>query len=173
VLARGWLSIALGCLGACGASGGGPSRPAGESVDAGALAGGEDGAPVASREVRSPAPDGSLSCELAIEALIEVVDREGRPFPRDPGGTFLVPITADDFAFDAGGSWYVSTHDVLYTFSSDCFPRVTVHAPVFGGFGTQGFWIDKRCACMVEIVDRGCAEGREAHAQAAFRIVPP
>jgi hypothetical protein len=100
------------------------------------------------------------------------VDKEGRPFPRDADGVFLLPITADDFAFDTGNSRYVSGRDVTYTFSSDCFPRVTVRAPVLGGFSSQGLWLDKRCQFMVAILDLGCSEPRAAHAQGSLRVVP-
>ena len=130
-----------------------------------------DAGPPDARAGDEPA-DAAPFCGEPIEAVIEAVDKAGRPFPADPAGVFLVPINADDFAFDTGKSRHVSTHDVLYTFSSDCFPRVTVRAPVLGGFSTQGFWLEKRCQFMVEIADLGCPGARQAQAQAAFRIVP-
>jgi hypothetical protein len=117
--------------------------------------------------------DLSNACGAPVTAVIEAVDKYGQPFPRDPEGIYLVPINADDFAFDTGKTAHLSGHETMYTFSSDCYPRVTVRAPVLGGLGTQGLWIDKRCQFTVEIVDLGCQEARVARAQGTFRLVPP
>jgi hypothetical protein len=171
---RPWLLL-VACL-ACDAKGG-PSvlerldaRPAEAGCRGACAAAGErqDAAPD-----RDPAADAPAVCEHSIEAVIEAVDQRGQPFHLDAQGVFLVPLDADDFAFDAGKSRNVSALEVTYTFSSDCYPRVAVKAPVFGGFDTQGFAIDKRCQFMVEIQDLGCPEARQARADGSFRIVPP
>jgi hypothetical protein len=129
------------------------------------------GRPDAAQDAVSP--DVASFCGQAIDAVIEAVDQNGRAFPRDADGVFLVPIDADDFAFDTGKSHNVSTHDVTYNFASDCYgTQVSVKAPVLGGFSARGFWLDKRCQFMVEIVDLGCPEGRVGRAQGSFKIVP-
>jgi hypothetical protein len=119
-----------------------------------------------------PIPDASTSCGQPIEAVLEVVDRDGRAFPRDDDGAFQVPLNARDFSFDAGKSRNVSGRDMTHTFDSDCFPRVMVRAPVLGGLSTDGLWLGRRCTCKLEIVDRGCSEPRLARVESSFEIVP-
>lgn len=118
-----------------------------------------------------PGPDVSASCELPIEVVLEAVDRDGRAFARDGEGVFLVPINADDFAFDTSKSRNVSGRNTTYTFNCDCFTKVAVHAPVLGGFSAQGLWLDRRCPFSVEIFDLGCPEGRTARGQGTFKVV--
>jgi hypothetical protein len=116
------------------------------------------------------ASDLSTSCGLPIEAVLEASDRDGRPFPRD-GEDFLVPLDADDFAFDASKSINVTGSEMTYTFESDCFPRVAVRSPVLVGLSAKGFWLGRRCRFSVEIVDRGCPESRSARGEGALKIV--
>lgn len=147
------------CAGACG----GPSSSA-PHLDALTDAGAD-----AHEHKSDVAPYG---CEQPIQAVIEAVDREGRPFSRDSDGVFLVPITAQDFAFDTGNSRNVSGRDVTYTFSSDCFPTVTVRAPVLGGFSAHEYGLEKTCQFMVAILDLGRPHAPTARAQGSLRVVP-
>jgi hypothetical protein len=167
------LSLVVVCIGACGTEGGpGIIEPDASRSDAGCgdRCGGLDGAPNLRPDLSA---EEGAACARSLEVVLEAVDKYGQPFPRDPEGLFLVPIDADDFAFDTGKSRYVSGRDVTYTFDSDCYPKVMVTAPVLGGFGTEGLWIDRRCRFAVEIADDGCAEARMGRAESALRIVPP
>lgn len=119
-----------------------------------------------------PHPDAAAACGQPIQAVIEAVDKFGHPFARDADGVYLIPIKADDFALDTGRSSNVSGRDVSYTFGSDCYPMVTVQAPVLGGLGTDGLWLQRICHFTIEIRDAGCTDVRTARADASFQIVP-
>jgi hypothetical protein len=118
-------------------------------------------------------PDASSACGMPIEPVIEAVDHDGRSFPRDAEGVFLVPLDASDFAFDTLKTRNVTGRDMTYTFTSDCFPKVAVKSPVLVGLSVQGLWLGRRCQFKVEILDRGCTEPRSARAEGTLEIVPP
>jgi hypothetical protein len=170
-----WWLLLLTCA-ACGTRGG-PGAVEHEDAAAapreagcGGLCAVEGGRPEVAPDL---SPEEGQLCGRSIELVLEAVDRTGQAFPRDGEGVFLVPIDADDFAFDTGKSRNVSGREVVYTFDSDCYPKVAVRAPVLGGFNTHGFWIDKRCQFGVEVLDLGCPEERVARAQRILRFVPP
>jgi hypothetical protein len=116
--------------------------------------------------------DAAPLCAQPIEAVIEAVDKRGAPFATDADGTYQAPIIAGDLSLDTGRSRNVSSAGVSYTFSGDCFPTVTVQAPVLGGFDTRVLGPGRRCAFAVEIVDRHCPRPRAARAQGAVVVVP-
>jgi hypothetical protein len=116
--------------------------------------------------------ESSPACAQAVEAIIEAVDDLGHAFPRDPDGAYQVPAVTRDFSFDATRSRNVSGPDTSYTFSSDCYPRVTVNAPVLGGLSVEGWSTGRRCGFTVEIADRGCGRPRLSRAAGSFTVVP-
>jgi hypothetical protein len=111
-------------------------------------------------------------CGQAIEAVAEAVDQFGRSYPRGASGAFQVPSGTTDFSLDTSRSKHVSRHNVSYTFMSDCYPTVTVGAPVLGNLSTAGFALEERCAFTVDIVDRDCPLLRFGRARGSFEIVP-
>jgi hypothetical protein len=165
---RACLALVTALAGACSAPTAPPEPPL---PDGGRPA--ADAAPDSAEEDPAPPVDLSPSCGVPIEPVLEAVDRDGRPFPRDAEGVFQVPLDADEFAFDTLKTRNVTGRDMTYTFDSECFPKVAVRSPVLVGLSVRGFWLGRRCAFKVEILDQGCPDARAARADRALLIVPP
>jgi hypothetical protein len=116
-------------------------------------------------------PDVPAFCGQPIEPVLEVVDMDGRVFPRDAEGEFLVPIGARSLGLDTGRSVHVTGRRMRYTFRSSCYPTVMIQAPVLVGLSLDGFWLERRCELTVEIADAGCPEARLARAEGRFTVV--
>lgn len=130
--------------------------------------------PPALPEVRAADPTRhgvAPQCAQAIDAVLELVDRSGLPFPRDHLGIFQVPIASDDFSLDASGSRNVTPRNATHTFSSDCLPTLTTRAPVLGNLSAAGMMVGQHCTISVEIADWGCLELRHGRTQAQFVVV--
>ena len=116
--------------------------------------------------------DAAALCALPLRVAVTAVDERGRAFERDQAGLFLVPAAAADFTISAEGSQAVSPVNVSYTFSSECFPRVTVAAPVLGGLDATTLGPDRTCAFMVEITDEDCpGPVRTGSGAGGFKVV--
>jgi hypothetical protein len=123
-------------------------------------------------DARVRSPDAAELCGSPIAAKIEAVDAFARPFPRDVEGQFLVPGATTDFSLATEGSRNVSPANVSYTFSSDCYPTITVGAPVLGGLSAVDLELDQLCDFAVDIHDDDCpGQPRIGHAAATFRVV--
>jgi hypothetical protein len=124
-------------------------------------------------DARPRSPDAAELCHNPIGAVVAAVDSLARPFPRELAGHFLVPRTTTDFSFATEGSHNVSQANVSYTFESDCYPTITVAAPVLGGLSATELEVDQLCDFTVDIRDEDCPGlPRIGHAAATFRVVP-
>jgi hypothetical protein len=124
-------------------------------------------------DARPRSPDAAELCHLPIGAAVAAVDSLARPFPRDVEGRFLLPRVTADFSFATEGSLNISPANVSYTFTSDCYPTITVAAPVLGGLSATELEVDQLCDFTVDIRDEDCPGlPRIGHAAATFRVVP-
>lgn len=120
----------------------------------------------------APDQDAAPFCARPIEAVLDAVDDHGAAFPLDAAGVFQIPVATRAFSLDATGSRNVSGQNVTYTFTSDCYPTLTLRSPALGGLSAAGLGVGRRCAVTVAIVDQDCPAARAARAMASLLIVP-